>query len=327
MFFVITCLYFVLQNYMPGGPVQDALARIQGMGGAGGVGFQTEADIDLLRQDLERQYGLDKPVFIRYFIWLKNILLLDFGESIATRQPAIHQIYERLPVSLSFGVPGFFLMYLVCIPLGIMMALKDGKRFDIISSFVLFVLYSIPTLVLALLFLYVFCTDRVLPMGAIFPLGGLYSDNFEEFSYFGKLVDLSKHLFLPILASIIGNFTILSLLQKNTMLDVVRSDYIRTARAKGLFEKVVIFKHALRNALIPIMVGFGGILSTFLGGSIIIEQIFGIPGIGLLTLQSLEARDFNVVMALVVLQSFAIMFGQLLSDMIYGLVDPRIRFH
>lgn len=327
MFFLMTATYFCIQNYLPGGPVQEALARITGMGDGGSSGrVMTAQDIAELKHELEVQYGLDKPVVTRYFIWVKNILTLNFGNSITTRSPAMEQIIERFPISLSFGIPSFILTYLICIPLGVVMALKDGSKFDSISSFLLFVFYSIPALVFAVVFLLIFCTDRFLPHGALFPLGGWRSDNYNELSVFARIVDVAHHLFLPVLASLFSNFTILAFLQKNSMLEVIRSDYIRTARAKGLSERVVVFKHALRNALLPLMVGFGTLLGTFLGGSIIIEPIFGLPGLGVLSLQALSSRDFNVVMAIVVLQSLAILLGQLLSDIAYVLVDPRIEY-
>ena len=328
MFFLMTFLYFCLQNYLPGGPVQEALAQITGFGGEGSrAQVLTVEDIAKLRHDLEVQYNLDKPVLERYFIWLSHMVRLDFGNSLTTRTPAIHQIIERLPISLCFGLPSFFLTYLLCIPLGILMALKDGSRFDFISSFLLFVLYSIPSLIFAVLFLLIFCTDRILPFGSLFPLGGWRSQNFEELSFIARVLDVAHHLFLPVLAYMLGQFTVMTLLQKNSMLEVIHADSIRTARAKGLNEKLVIGKHALRNALLPMMVGFGTVLVTFLAGSIIIEPIFGIPGIGQLSLQALAARDFNVIMAIVVLESVAILFGQLLSDVVYLLVDPRIEYH
>ncbi len=326
MFFLMTATYFCIQNYLPGGPVQEALARVTGMGGEAGGRIMSPTDIKKLKHELDVQYGLDKPVITRYFLWIKNIVTLNFGDSIVTRSPAIEQIIERLPISLSFGIPSFFLTYLICIPLGVMMALKDGSKFDSISSFLLFIFYSIPSLVFAIIFLLVFCTDRVLPHGALFPLGGWHSDNYEEMSFLQKIYDVAKHMFLPVLASLFSNFTVLAFLQKNSMLEVIRSDYIRTARAKGLSERVVIFKHALRNALLPLMVGFGTLLGTFLGGSLIIEPIFGLPGLGVLSLQALASRDFNVIMAIVVLQSIAILLGQLLSDIAYVVVDPRIEY-
>ncbi len=329
MFFLMTFTYFCIQNYLPGGPVQEALARIRGLGAESGNSKSSNMgpdEIKKLTHELEVQYGLDKPAITRYFIWLKNIGTLNFGDSITTREPAINQIMERLPISLSFGIPGFFLSYLIAIPLGVVMALKDGTKFDSISTVLLFISYSIPALVFAVVFLLVFCTDRFLPFGAIFPLGGWRSDNYDELSSLGKIYDVFRHMFLPVLASIIGNFTVFTILQKNTMLEVIRSDYIRTARAKGLSENIVIFKHALRNALLPLLVGFGTVLGSFLGGSIIIEPIFGLPGLGTLSLHSLASRDFNVVMAIIVLQSLAILFGQILNDFVYYLVDPRIEY-
>lgn len=324
MFFIMTGVYFCLQNYLPGGPVEEALAQITGLGGEGSARVMSLQDLAVLRADLERQYGLDQPIWIRYTMWLKGLMTLDFGDSLTTRGPALDQILDRLPISLAFGLPSFFLTYLVCIPLGILLATKDGSRFDVFSSFVLFLIYSIPALVFAVIFLLIFCTDRVLPMGALFPLGGWHSDDYASLDMMGKLWDVIYHMFLPVLASLMGNFTIMTLLQKNSMLDVIRSDYIRTARAKGLSSRKIFFKHALRNALLPMMVGFGALLGTFLGGSILIEPIFNLPGLGLLSLQSLAARDFNVLMAIVVFQSFAILLGQILSDVAYALVDPRI---
>ncbi|MES2615240.1 MAG: ABC transporter permease [Bdellovibrionota bacterium] len=310
MFFLMTATYFCIQNYLPGGPVQEAIAKMTGMGDGGGR-VLTPSDIKKLRHELEIQYGLDKPVWTRYFVWVKNILTLNFGNSLTTRSPAMEQIIQRFPISLSFGIPSFFLTYFICIPLGVMMALKDGSKFDSLSSFFLFIFYSIPALVFAIIFLLVFCTDRILPHGALFPLGGWRSDNYETLSFIQKILDIAHHMFLPVLASLFSNFTILTFLQKNSMLEVIRA---------------VIFKHALRNALLPLMVGFGTLLGTFLGGSIIIEPIFGLPGLGVLSLQALAARDFNVIMAIVVLQSGAILLGQLITDVAYVLIDPRIEY-
>jgi microcin C transport system permease protein len=326
MFFMMTGLYFCLQNYLPGGPVQETLARIKGMGDEKGSRTLSADDLKKLKHDLEIQYGLDKPILARYFIWVKNILTLDFGESITTRAPALDQIKERLPISLAFGIPGFFLTYLVCIPLGVFLAIKDGTRFDALATFLLFLFYSIPSLIFAILFLLIFCTDRVLPHGALFPLGGWRSDHYADLSTFQRFLDIVHHLFLPVLASLMSNFTILTFLQKNSFLEVMRSEYIRTARAKGLSEKAVMLKHALRNALLPMTVGFGSLLGAFLGGSLIIEPIFGLPGLGVLSLQAISSRDYNVIMAIIVLQSIAILLGQLLSDVCAIFVDPRIKY-
>jgi len=325
MFFLMTAVYFSVQNYLPGGPVQEVLSRIQFGGGEGGRTMNVE-DIAKLKAELEKQYGLDKPVPVRYWNWLKKVAVLDFGDSTATREPAIKTIIERVPISLGFGIPGFFLTYVVCIFLGMFKALKDGSHFDVSSSIALFVAYSIPALVVSVVLLLVFCTDRILPGGAIFPLGGAYSDNWDTLTTWQKLFDYSKHMFLPVVASLLGGFTFLTMLMKNSLLDVLSSEFIRTARAKGLPERRVIFKHALRNAILPLMVGLGGFLSAFVAGSIVIESVFGLPGMGRLLLEALTSRDYNVLMGVAVIQSVIVMFGQLISDIAYVIVDPRIDF-
>lgn len=328
MFFLMTGVYFAIQNYLPGGPVQEAIARLRGAdnGGPAGGRVLSPEDIARVKADLERQYGLDKPIPVRYVLWIGKIARLDFGDSSATRRPAIDTILERVPISLGFGIPGFFFTYVVCILLGVTKGLRDGSIFDVSSSFFLFVAYSIPPLVISVILLLLFCTDRFLPGGAIFPLGGAYSDNFEMLTSWEKIKDFVWHMFLPVCASLIGGFTSLTILMKNSLLDVLHADYIRTARAKGLSERVVVFKHALRNAILPMMVGLGGVLSVFVAGSIIIESVFGLPGMGLLLIESLNSRDYNVLMGVAVIQSLVIMFGQLISDVAYVMVDPRIDF-
>lgn len=329
MFFLMTGVYFAVQNFLPGGPVQEILARIRGAdegSGARSGQLRSQEDITKLKRELEHQYGLDKPVPVRYWLWLKKTVQLDFGDSMTTRRPAIQTIAERFPISLGFGIPGFFLTYLVCVFLGVLKAVKDGSPFDVSSSVFLFITYSIPSLVISVLFLLVFCTDRFLPGGAILPLGGAQSDGYDLMTTGQKIWDYCKHMVLPVTASMVGNFTVLTLLMKSSMLDVMQSDYVRTARAKGLSEHVVLFKHVLRNALLPMMVGMGGILSAFVAGSVVIESVFGLPGMGLLLIESLQSRDYNVLMGVAVLQSLIIMFGQLLSDVTYVAIDPRIDF-
>lgn len=326
MFFLMTGAYFLIQNSLPGGPVQEALQRMRGSEDGGKGQTMTADDIAKLRKDLERQYGLDQPVPVRYWRWLNKIVVLDFGDSMTTRRPALETITERIPISLGFGIPGFFLTYTICILLGIAKALRDGSAFDWGSSIVLFVAYSVPALVVSVILLLVFCTDRVLPGGALFPLGGARSDDYMDLSFWGQAWDYVKHMFLPVCASLLGGFTVLTMLMKNSLLDVLASDFIRTARAKGLDERQVIFKHALRNAILPLMVGIGGFLSAFVAGSIVIESVFALPGMGLLLIESLNSRDYNVLMGVAVLQSLIIMFGQLISDIAYVLTDPRIEF-
>ena len=326
MFFLMTGVYFSVQNYLPGGPVQEMLSMIRFGGSEGSGQTMSLEDVAKLKAALEVQYGLDKPVPVRYWSWLKRIAVLDFGDSTTTRQPAMKTILERVPISLGFGIPGFFLTYLVCIALGMAKALRDGSGFDTGSSVILFIAYSIPPLVVSVVLLLVFCTDRVLPGGALFPLGGARSDEWDSLPTWGKCLDYARHMFLPVASSLLGGFTFLTMLMKNSLLDVLGSEFIRTARAKGLSEGRVVMKHALRNALLPLMVGLGGFLSAFVAGSIIIESVFGLPGMGRLLIESLQTRDYNVLMGVAVLQSGIVMLGQLISDFAYVLVDPRIDF-
>ncbi len=327
-FLGITLMSFVIINLAPGSPVEQKLQQLRfgGGGGEGGGSYggtrSTGVNEEII-EALKKQYGFDKPVMERYWIWLKNIFRLDFGESFTYGEPVIDVIVSKFPVSLQFGLVSLFLTYLVCIPLGVKKALNAGQSFDRLSGLLLYIAYSVPPLVLGIFLIVVFAGESYLSW---FPIGGLYSDNYDSLSFMGRILDRMHHFVLPTVCYMIGGFTELTLLTRNSMLDIIKSDYIRTARAKGLGEKLVIYKHALRNALIPVATGLGGYLGVFLTGSLIIETIFNLDGIGLLSYSSILSRDYNVVMGLLFLSSLALMLGNLLSDFIYVLVDPRIDF-
>jgi microcin C transport system permease protein len=318
--FGITVVCFVIINLAPGGPVEQALSRIRMAGGAAGssVGVSDE-----VLQAIKKQYGFDKPAHIRYLIWLKNIATFDFGESFSFHQPVIEVIGERLPVSLQFGVVSLILMYLISIPLGIKKAVKDGNAFDVWTSVMLMVMYSMPPLILAILLRTFLASENFLNL---FPLTDLYSDNYFSLGLWGKVWDRIHHFILPLACYVLGGFTVLTFLMKNSLMEEVRLDYVRTARAKGLDERSVIYKHALRNALIPILTGLGFYFTIFFAGSIVIEGIFQISGMGLLTIKSINSRDYNVIMALIFIESVLSMVGRLISDITYVFVDPRIDF-
>lgn len=318
----MTVLGFGVQQMMPGGPVEQRIQQIL-MSEGGGAG---DVDLQQLRKDLEKQFGMDKPIHIRYFKWLSNAAVGDFGQSTLDNRPALDHFLGRIPVALFFGIPAFLGTYLLCIPLGITKAVRDGSRFDSVSSMVLFVAYSTPPLVLGLLLLLIFCTDRVLPGGAIFPLGGAFSRDFNSLSFLGKFIDIGYHMFLPVLTYLAFQFTATTQLMKNSFLEAVKSDFVRTARAKGLAENIVLYKHTLRNAVLPLLVNVKTDIGVFLAGSILIESVFGIPGIGKLFIDSIAARDYNVMMLYLVLQGAIIIVGQLVSDLLYVAVDPRIDF-
>lgn len=326
-FLGITIISFIIINLAPGSPVQQLISdmRFAGGGGGGGAsgsvtGGESGVNEEIIAE-LNRQYGFDKPLLVRYGMWLKNIFTLDFGESFAYRAPVLDVIISKIPVSAQFGIISFFLTYLICIPLGVMKAVRNGTRFDRMTSSILFVAYSIPPLMLGILMI-VFLAGRL----DLFPIQGFVSDDYDYLSVWGKIVDRAHHFVLPGICYMINSFTTLTILMKNSMLDVVSQDYIRTARAKGLSENVVNFKHALRNALIPIATGLSGFLGVFFAGSIIIESIFGLDGIGKLQIESIYSRDYNVIMALIFISSVVLLVGRLVSDLLYVFIDPRIDF-
>lgn len=320
---------FILINLAPGSPIEQKLQAIRfgsgaagGGGGGGGVNGRGDSAVnEEIIEALKKQYGFDKPVHVRYFIWLKNLSRLDFGESFTYQEPVIDVIKSKLPVSMQFGIASLIMTYLVCIPLGIKKAIKAGGVFDRATTVILNFTYSIPPLVLGIFLIVVFAGKL-----NMFPLGGFKSDDYEMLTTWGKFTDRLHHFVLPLFCYVIGGFTELSTLMRNSMLDVVKSDFVRTARAKGLSENVVIFKHALRNALIPIATGLGGFFGAFLAGSLIIETLFNLDGIGLLSYQSILSRDYNVIMGIAFISSLLLMFGRIFSDIIYVLIDPRIDF-
>ena len=327
----ITIVTFVIINLAPGSPVEQRIQQLRfgsmgsggGGGGAGHGSDKSSAVSEEVIEALKKQYGFDKPVHIRYWIWLKNISRLDFGESFTYEEPVLDVIASKIPVSLQFGVVSLILSYVVCVILGVMKAIKHGSPFDYVTSFLLFVFYSIPGFMLAILLIVYFAGGSFYNW---FPMGELYSDNYYDLSLWGKIVDRVHHFILPLICYMIGSFTILTMLMKNSLLDEVKKDYIRTARAKGLSEKTVYLKHALRNALIPIVTGIGGFISVFFVGSLLLESIFQLDGMGLLSYKSILQRDYNVIMGLIFIQSVLMLVGNLISDLAYIAVDPRIDF-
>jgi microcin C transport system permease protein len=328
--FGITILSFVIINLAPGSPIEQKLQQIR-MGGAmsgrtggGSVGARSESGVSQEVIDaLNKQYGFDKPLLVRYGIWLKNIATLNFGDSFKYEEPVIDVIASKFPVSIMFGIVSFILTYLICVPLGVVKAIRNGSPFDSGTSFILFVMYSVPPLMLGILLLTFFASSSHLDL---FPIGGLYSDNYDDLTTAGKMWDRLHHAILPLICYMIGSFTFLTMLMKNSLIDVIKMDYVRTAKAKGLPDRVVYMKHALRNALIPIVTGMSGILGLFFSGSIIIENLFGLDGMGLLSLTAANSRDYNVLMGLIFIQSLLFLLGRLLTDILYVVVDPRIDF-
>jgi microcin C transport system permease protein len=319
----ITIISFVVINLAPGGPIEQKMQQLRfGMGDSAGKFGDTGVSQQVL-ESLKKQYGFDKPLHVRYFIWLKNIVTLDFGESFTYEEPVMSVIASKFPVSLQFGFWSLILTYIVCIPLGISKAVRNNSNFDAASSFVLFVLYSVPPLMLGVMLIVFFAGGSYFSW---FPVAGLASQNYDSLSTIGKILDRAHHFVLPLICYMVNSFTVLTFLMKNSLLDEIKLDYVRTARAKGLAENIVVYKHALRNALIPIVTGLGSFFGVFLAGSLIIEAMFSLDGIGLLGYKSSLARDYNVIMALIFISSVIALIGRLISDLLYLAVDPRIDF-
>ncbi|HTL11478.1 MAG TPA: ABC transporter permease subunit [Bdellovibrionota bacterium] len=325
--FGITVVVFIIINLAPGSPIEQKLQAMRFGGGEGASAVGGHAGNQGVSQEvmdaLKKQYGFDKPLLVRYGIWLKNLSHLDFGDSFVHEEPVIDVILSKLPVSMQFGAASFFLVYLICIPLGVAMAWKESKTFDSVASFGLFVMYAIPPFMLAILLLVFLAGGSFLDL---FPLAYLKSDNYEDLAFWAKIWDRIHHFILPLICYMIGSFTTLTLLMRNSILEEIRKDYVRTARAKGLDEKFVYLKHALRNALIPVATGIGGFLTVFFAGSLLLEQVFQLDGMGLLFYKATLDRDYNVLMGLIFIESMLMLVGNLISDMVYVAVDPRIDF-
>lgn len=323
----ITLVCFFIINLAPGSPIEQQIQALKLGGASGNVEQSSSTHPSGVSKEvldaLKKQYGFDKPVHVRYWIWLKNILQLDFGESFKYEEPVLDVIISKFPVSLQFGVISLFLSYLISIPLGVLKAVKEGSSFDTWSSVILFIAYSVPGFMLGVFLIVFFAGGSFLD---IFPIGGLYSDFYDEMNSYERFLDRVYHFILPLICYTIGSFTQLTLLMKNTMIEEVKKDYVRTAKAKGLSDKVVYLRHALRNALIPIVTGLGGFLSVFFAGSLLLETIFQLDGMGLLGYNSILTRDYNVIMGLIFIQSLLFLIGNIISDIAYVIVDPRIDF-
>jgi microcin C transport system permease protein len=278
------------------------------------------------RRAIERHFNFDKPLHVRYWQWLVRDRLGMRMESYKfPNKTAWQLICERFPISLIFGLTGFLLSYLICIPLGIAKALRNGSTFDFLSSTIVFVGYAVPAFAFGMVLKMLF-SGTVDACWDIFPVAGFHSDQFDTLTMAGKIHDIGMHMFLPVLCYMVGNFAVLTILMKNSLLDHVGRDYVRTVLAKGGSLRRAIWLHALRNSLIPIVTGIGGILTVMFAGSVIIEQVFEIPGMGRLSLEAIVGRDYAVFMGILSLTSVLALLGNILSDFCYVLVDPRINF-
>lgn len=322
---VVVC--FGIMQIVPGGPVELAIQQLRGGGHSGEVssgGGRSARNVIRPEQieDLKILYGFDKPVMERFEDTLFNLFTFDFGQSFNQHKSVTELIMDKLPVSITLGIPSLFLTYLLCIPLGIAKARRPWSRFDTSTTVALMVTSSIPSFVLGLLLLVLFGGGS---LWALFPIRGLTSDDFETFTTFGKIKDYLWHATLPILTYTISGFAGLTLLTRNWFLDELQQLYVQTAMAKGASERTILYKHVFRNAMILVISGLPiACFSVFFAGSLFVEQIFSLDGIGLLTWESTTRRDYPVVLGMLFITSLFGLVLKIISDFILVLVDPRI---
>ncbi|MBN8569216.1 MAG: ABC transporter permease [Ignavibacteria bacterium] len=317
---IITIITFCVCRLAPGDPTEMKI---------GNTGEAAKTDSKNLINETTKKYykqkfGLDKPLYQQYFIWIGNMLQGDFGNSFKDNRPVIDKIVERIPITLGMNLVSFLLIYMIAVPVGIYSATKQYSVGDRVTTILMFILYSLPNFWIATLAIVFLCNVEYIK---IFPTSGIKSLTYDSMGFFEQMKDRFMHFFLPITILSLGSFAFISRQMRSSMLEVIRQDYIRTARAKGLSERKVILKHALRNSLIPILTLLGGILPAMVGGSFIIETIFSIPGVGQLATQAIFDRDYPIIMAELFLVSFLTVIGILLVDIMYSIVDPRIAFN
>ena len=341
----IMIVNFTLVQFVPGGPIEQIIAQIDGQGdvfagfaGGGDAGAGAEPAGGAFDdkyvgarglppefiEELEKEFGFDKPPLQRFLSMMGNYLTLDFGESYFRSISVIDLVLEKMPVSISLGLWSTLIAYLVSIPLGIRKAIKDGSSFDTWTSGAIIVAYAIPGFLFAILLLVLFAGGSY---WQIFPLRGLTSDNWDSLSLFGKITDYFWHIALPIIALTISAFATLTLLTKNSFLDEIKKQYVMTARAKGLSERKVLYGHVFRNAMLIVIAGFPAVfIGVFFGGSIIIETIFSLDGLGRLGFEAAVARDYPVIFGTLFIFGLMGLVVGIISDLMYVLVDPRIDF-
>jgi len=336
---------FALVQFVPGGPIEQILLRLEGQGdaletitgAAGDAGFEDDlasaGDFEYAGarglpkefiEELEREFGFDKPPLERFLNMMWNYMRFDFGESYFRSISVVDLVIEKLPVSISLGLWATLIAYIVSIPLGIRKAIRDGTKFDLWTSGAIIVAYAIPGFLFALLLLVVFAGGSYLRW---FPLRGLVSDNFEELTFLQQVWDYVWHITLPTIALVIGSFATLTLLTKNSFLDEINKAYVVTAKAKGLTEGRVLYGHVFRNAMLIVIAGFpAAFISIFFGASLIIEVLFSLDGLGRLGFEATVTRDYPVIFGTLFVFGLVGLLMGIISDLMYVLVDPRIDF-
>ena len=324
--FGVLLLTFVVIQFVPGGPVEQYMAEAKaglGTGAEGGLAYRGSQGVDPKRlAEIQALYGFDKPAHERFWQMLVQFAQFDLGTSFFQNKAVGDLILEKLPVSISLGLWTFLISYLVAVPLGVAKAVRAGSRFDFVTTLLVLLGYAIPGFVLGVALLVIFGGQL-----QWFPLRGLTSANWDELSWAARIVDYLWHIALPVTAMVMGSFAVTSMLTKNAFLEEIRKQYVLTARAKGLSERQVLYKHVFRNALIPIVTGFpAAFVGAFFAGSLLIETLFSLDGLGLLGFESVIRRDYPVVLGTLYFFTLIGLVTKLISDLCYVWVDPRVKF-
>jgi peptide/nickel transport system permease protein len=307
LIFGITLISFLVIHLAPGGPVEVETE----------MSMKSSAQA---RDNLIKLYGLDKPLHEQYINWLSRFVMLDFGKSFVDGKDVIDKIFERVPITLTINLLSLIFTFCIAVPIGVLSAIRQFSLFDKLTTLFVFIGFSTPHFWLALLCMIVFGVS----FGWL-PISGIQSLDVSGMSFPERILDWARHLILPVVLSSFFSLAGLSRYSRSSMLEVIRQDYIRTARAKGLKERQVILRHALRNALMPVITILGLAIPGLIGGSVIFETIFSIPGLGQLFYQSTLSRDYPTIMGILVIGALLTLIGNLIADILYALADPRIR--
>ena len=318
-------LTFVVLQFVPGGPIETILAEARAGGGSEGLSYKAGRDVDAKqREELVKQFGFDKPAHERFLKMIADYARFDLGKSFLQNKTVWELIKEKLPVSISLGLWTFLISYAISIPMGVAKAVREGSRFDVATTFLVLLGYSIPGFVLGVLLIVLFAGGTFYDW---FPLRGLTSDNFAELATWDQVKDYFWHLTLPLTCLVIHSFAVVTLLTKNTFVEEIRKQYVLVARSKGLSQERVLYKHIFRNALIPLVTGFpAAFIGAFFTGSVLIETLFSLDGLGLLSYESVIRRDYPVVLGTLYLFTLIGLVTKLISDLCYVWVDPRVKF-
>jgi microcin C transport system permease protein len=327
--FGVLLLTFAVIQFVPGGPVEQMVSQLQGRDSGGeraaasGAGYRGRQGLDPQRiEEIKALYGFDKPPLTRFADMLKAYARFDLGQSFYQRKAVWQLVKEKLPVSISLGLWTFFISYLIAVPLGVAKAVRAGSRFDFVTTLIVLIGYAIPGFVLGVALLVIFGGQL-----QWFPLRGLTSATWDSLGWGARVVDYLWHITLPVTAMVLGSCAVTTMLTKNSFLEEIRKQYVLTARAKGLSERQTLWKHVFRNALIPIITGFpAAFIGAFFAGSLLIETLFSLDGLGLLSYESVIRRDYPVVLGTLYLFTLIGLVTKLVSDLCYVWVDPRVKF-